>query len=278
MSDAAHPLTPLGATEVHDLWSEEVEDRFRLFIGHCGEQPKMTVFVTDANGLFGITVDTVRLMQIPALLPSMLVVGIGYPDADTIADTLDVRARDLTPTSSPAFDGSGGGDAFLRFVRNELLAWVAQRFPSCLVDSVYFGHSLGGLFGVDALLHDPPAFDHFIISSPSLWWDGHVIFEREEQRAAEKDDLAARVYFGIGADETDQGRRIEAINLSVGHPLKPPPTHLDMVDDLTCFTDVLRSRSYPSLELSVAVHPDEFHATVVSTVLSRGLLRLFRNV
>jgi uncharacterized protein len=267
---------PLGAVEVHDLWSDEVQDTFRLFIGHCGDQPKTAMFVTDANGLFGMSVDTVRLMQLPGLLPSMLIIGIGYPRAATITDTIAIRTRDLTPSRSAHFDGSGGGDAFLRFTRRELFPWVEQRFPSSLGDVVYFGHSLGGLFGVHALLDDVPAFDRFIISSPSLWWDHYIEFERERQRASRHDDLIATVYFGIGADETDEGRRREAINLAADDPAKPPRTYLDMVGDLVRFADRLEARRYPNLELKVTVFPDEFHATVPTTVLSRGLRQLFK--
>src|SRR5262249_17363806 len=156
-------LSSLGATEVHDVWSDELGDARRLFVGHCGDEPAAAIFVTDGNGLFGMTVDIVRLMQIPALLPSMLVVGIGYPDAGTMADIVTIRARDLTPTPSKHFDGSGGSEAFLRFVHAELFPWVEQRFPSCAADRIYFGHSLGGLFGVCALLDDPAPFGRFII-------------------------------------------------------------------------------------------------------------------
>jgi len=275
MSEDFRPAMPLGDVEIHDMWSDEVQDTVRLFIGHCGEQPKTALFVTDANGLFGMSVDTVRLMQLPGLLPSMLVVGLGYPRAATITDTIAIRVRDLTPTRMARVDGSGGGDAFVRFTRRELFPWVEQRFPSSLGDTVYFGHSLGGLFGVHALLADTPAFNRFIISSPSLWWDHYVEFERETQRASRHDDLVAAVYFGIGAEETDEGRRREAINLAVDDPFKPARTYLDMVDDLVRFADILRSRRYPNLKLDVAVFPDEFHATVPGTVLSRGLRQFF---
>ena len=89
---------PLGGTEVHDMWSEVVGDSFRVFVGHCGPNPQAILFVTDANGLFGLAVDTVRLMQIPGLVPSLVVIGVGYPDADAVIDTVEIRARDLTPT------------------------------------------------------------------------------------------------------------------------------------------------------------------------------------
>ena len=80
----------LGSTEVHDLWSDAVNDTFRIFVGHCGADPQGVLLVTDANGLFGLTVDTVRLMQLPALVPSLLVVGVGYPDAANVIDTVEV--------------------------------------------------------------------------------------------------------------------------------------------------------------------------------------------
>jgi predicted alpha/beta superfamily hydrolase len=210
-------------------------------------------------------------MQIPALLPSTLVVGIGYPDALTIADTVDVRVRDLTPTPSPHFEGSGGADAFLRFVRTELFPWLDGRVPSASAARIYFGHSLGGLFGVDVLLSEPDTFDRYILSSPSLWWDHYVAFERAAHRAATHDDLAAGVYIGIGAFETDDGRRTEGARLPVGHPAKPGRTRLDMVADVLRFTEALRGRNYSSLDVTCRVFPDEFHATVPAVVLSHGL-------
>jgi predicted alpha/beta superfamily hydrolase len=268
------PPMPLGDVEVHDLWSMAVQDHFRLFIGHCGEHPRVALFVTDANGLFGTAVDTVRMMQLPALLPSMLVVGIGYPSANAIGDTLALRARDLTPTPSRHFPGSGGAPAFLRFISDELFSWTRHRFPSAMDRTVYFGHSLGGLFGAHALFAEPTVFDDYIVSSPSLWWDHRVLFAWEEQWAAGHDDLATGTYFGIGGLETDEGRRREATNLPEGHPFKPVATYLDMVDDLVRFTNLLRDRRYPSLRLAVDVLPDEFHATAAPIVLSRGLRAL----
>jgi predicted alpha/beta superfamily hydrolase len=105
MSDHLPPC-PLGDVEVHDLWSSDVGDTLRVFVGHCGDQPEAMLCLTDGNGIFGMAVDTVRLMQLPALLPPMLVVGIGYPQAATLRDTIGVRARDLTPTKSSAFERS----------------------------------------------------------------------------------------------------------------------------------------------------------------------------
>lgn len=261
---------PLGGTEVHDLWSDAVGDTFRVFVGQCGPNPQAILFVTDANGLFGMAVDTIRLMQIPGLVPSLLVVGVGYPEAEAVIDTVEIRARDLTPTPSSHMPGSGHGDAFIEFVSSELRPWLAGRFPTAVDDLTYFGHSLGGLLGTYTLLTASPTFDRYIVSSPSLWWDDEVIFAIERRRA-ETDRLCSEVFFGIGSLETDEGRRREATNLEEGHPAKPPSGYLDMVGDLRRLIAQLAARDDPTLGITSVEIADEFHATVPGVVLSRAL-------
>jgi predicted alpha/beta superfamily hydrolase len=268
-------LSELGGAEVHDLWSPQVGDTFRVFVGHCGAEPQATIVVTDGNALFGLTVDVVRLMQIPGLLPPLTVVAVGYPDAQTVADTIDIRNRDLTPTPWPVFPGSGGADRFLDFIRSTLFDWVSGRFAAAAETPVYFGHSLGGLFGTYALLDRQPPFSHFILSSPSLYWDRYLVFDREAGWSASPPDRDLKAFFGIGGLETDEGRRLEGRDLPEGHRWKPPATYLDMVDDLLRFTEQLRARRHPRLDLAVEVYPDEYHATVPALVLAHGLRRFF---
>ena len=133
-----------------------------------------------------------------------------------------------------------------------------------------FGHSLGGLFAADVLVREPAAFARYAIGSPSLWWDDDVVFRQEEDYAATHDDLPAKVFFGIGALETHDGRQLELVNLPAEERAKGAVRHLDMVDDMQRFVDRLESRGYPSLQLASAVFPDEFHITVPLLTLSRA--------
>jgi predicted alpha/beta superfamily hydrolase len=271
--------SPLGGTEVHYLDSEHVGAEFKIFVGHCGTEgvdAPAVLYLTDANGQFGGTVDVIRLMQLSRHLPPLLVVGIGYRVA-TIADTLHQRTRDLTPTAWPAYarfeperTDMGGAPDFLAFIRDELMPWVRGRYGSS-PDATYFGHSLGGLFGTYALLRAPDTFTRYVIGSPSLWWHSRAIFDQEAEYAATHDDLAARVFFGIGSDETHEGRAREAAYLDVTEQAKATAIYLDMVDDLQRFVDQLAGRDYPGLRLRHEVFPDEFHITVPFVNLSRGL-------
>jgi hypothetical protein len=107
-------------------------------------------------------------------LPAMLVVGI---------DGGGQRIRDLTPTHAlydnlGALDSdpdswlkpSGGGEAFLRFMREEVMPFVEQKYRTAPF-RIIAGHSVGGLAAVHALAAHPEMFDAYLAVSPSLWWD-----------------------------------------------------------------------------------------------------------
>jgi predicted alpha/beta superfamily hydrolase len=276
--------SPLADTEVHHLRSDCVGDEFKVFVGHCGTDaagPAATLYLTDGNGFFGAAVDLVRSMRLAAHLPSMVVVGIGYR-LGALHETAVLRTRDLTPTSDsgyarlyPERSEMGGARAFLGFVRQELVPWVGDRYPVVGPDRAFFGHSLGGLFGTFVLLTAPETFQRYAIGSPSLWWDGGVSFAQEQAYADAHDDLPARVFLGIGSDETHEGRQREAANLPPEMRAKAGAWRIDMVADMRRFAERLERRRYPSLRVASAVFPDEFHVTVPLLTLSRALRTLF---
>ena len=276
--------SPLAGTEVHYLRSESVGDEFKVFVGQCGtpaDMPAAVLYVTDTNGFFGMAVDAIRSMQLARHLPPMLVVGIGYRRG-VLAETVPLRHRDLTPSHDEKFTHvypecteSGGGPQMLRFIRTELMPWVADHYPVNPRDTAYFGHSLGGLFGTFVLLDAPDTFSRYIIGGPSYWWDSGMIFRLEKSYAAAHRDLVARVFFGIGAAEDAEGRNREAVNLSEDERAITAAFPIDMVAGMQKFVDRLTSHGYPGLTVAREVFADEFHITVAPLVLSRGLRRLF---
>ena len=276
--------SPLAYTEVHYLQSDHVGDEFKVFIGHCGTlkaPATSTLYITDANGFFGASVDLVRSMQLAAHLPPMLIVGIGYRTG-SLHETTALRQRDLSPTVDPLMlelypkqTEMGGADAFLGFIRDELAPWVDARYPTAQADRTFFGHSLGGLFGCLALLSSPQVFQRYVIGSPSLWWEDDSTFATEQAFADANADLPAKVFFGVGANENHDGRQREASRLPEAEQLIARTRHIDMDADTLRFASALEGRGYPSLHMKSQVFPDEFHITVPLLTLSRGLRWLF---
>jgi predicted alpha/beta superfamily hydrolase len=192
-------LSPMPDTEVHYLPSEHVGDEFRVVIGHCGSAdaaPRSVLYLGDTWANFGTAVEITRLMRLTGVVPPLLVVGVGYRTTD-LAEVLNLRARDFTPSVAlgPGFEDAsmmGGADRFIAFLQDELKPWVGERFGVDPNDSMFFGHSLGGLFATYVLLSEPTTFRRYGIGSPSLWWDAGSIFTREEEYAQAHADLRPR--------------------------------------------------------------------------------------
>jgi predicted alpha/beta superfamily hydrolase len=142
-------------------------------------------------------------------------------------------------------------------------------------DSMFFGHSLGGLFATYALLTRPDTFRRYGIGSPSLWWAFTAATDLEAAYAAAHDDLPAKVFFSIGEHETHEGRQWEASPLPADEARIAGLRHIDMVADMQGMVSSLRSRNYPSLEMESAVYAGEFHITVPFLNLNRALRYLF---
>jgi hypothetical protein len=109
--------------------------------------------------------------------PKMIVVGIMNTD----------RTRDLTPTHSdgaPLQDSmsmlsSGGGANFTRFIETELIPYIDSVYPTAPY-RVLMGHSFGGLFVINMLVHKTRLFNAYVATEPSMWWDrGRLLKEAE---------------------------------------------------------------------------------------------------
>lgn len=113
-------------------------------------------------------------------IPEMIVVAI--PNTN--------RMRDLTPTHTKIgytgneetfLESSGGGDTFLKFLRDELFPQIDSEFHT-LPARILVGHSLGGVLAIHALLEQPEMFYGYIAIDPSLWWDSEILTHHAEKK------------------------------------------------------------------------------------------------
>lgn len=84
------------------------------------------------------------------------------------------RGKDLTPTHINDWKTSGGAANFLGYIKNELIPHIEKKYPSN-GDNTLWGHSLGGLFVINALFNEPATFKTYIAVDPSLWYDDQYI-------------------------------------------------------------------------------------------------------
>jgi hypothetical protein len=232
------------------------------------------LYSVDANGEFGIVVETARMLQFEGLVPELVIVGVGYP-VGYFFDAVDDRALDLTVSADPEFreiwarvasgfpvpSGTGGAPDFVRFLTDELVPLIEAEYRVDPQHRALFGHSFGGLFAFHALLHGRGAFQRFIIASPTLAWHNRVSFAHEAAYAAAHDSLHARAFFSVGLLESDA----------------PPDEHPwgGYITNLRDLVGVLERRSYEGFEWMVHFFEDETHNSVIPASVSKGLRYIY---
>jgi predicted alpha/beta superfamily hydrolase len=263
----------LDATEVRDLPARTLQRDYQLYIALPDAYATSTrrypvLFVTDANYAFPIVRNIAQRLHKHAGLEEVIVVGLSYARGDT---GMFSRRRDYTP-SIPHASGYrsdmpgravafGEAQAYGRYVADEVIPFIASNYRADMARAVFVGHSYGSLLGLQMLLDHPTTFAHYILGSPSLWFDGGIMFKREQAYAARHKAMAASVYVGIGSTET----------LAPGKKRSRREENADMVADVRDFDAALRRHGYHGLTTRVEVFPGEDHASVFPFLLTHGL-------
>lgn len=133
------------------------------------------LYLLDGSQHFHYTTGITTFLSANQFIPQMIVIAVNNTD----------RRRDLTPPSQvPAEQQSmpthGGADNFRRFLADELIPWVDQKYRTHPY-KVLSGHSLGGLFAVHTLATQPDLFNAYIAISPSMQWNAQHLVKQAEQ-------------------------------------------------------------------------------------------------
>lgn len=123
-------------------------------------------------------------------IPESIVIGIANVD----------RKRDFTfPTSNEEhlhdFPSSGSSGPFIEFIENELQVLINDKYQTN-ESKTLIGQSLGGLLATEILFKHTSLFDHYIIISPSLWWDDQSLLEYHLKEIIRNKDI----YVGVGKE------------------------------------------------------------------------------
>ncbi|WP_241094025.1 alpha/beta hydrolase [Xanthomonas bonasiae] len=218
------------------------------------------LYVTDADYSFPLVRQIARRLngEGPAI-DEFVLVGLSYAIGDA---PMPSRRRDYTPTPEGGADAApdathGKAGAYMAYLRDQVLPFVAQRYRTDEHRRLFLGHSYGGLLGTQILLTAPEMFSGYILGSPSYWYGEHAMQAQETAFAASHKDLPAQVYMYVG--EYEQRRYGQ---------------NYDMVSDAQEMTRTLRARHYPSLQLQLDVLNDEDHLSVAPRGLTHGLTYL----
>ena len=177
------------------------------------------------------------------LLAKSVVIGIANVD----------RRRDFTyPTTiekdKKDYPTTGHSQPFIDFLERELQPYIQKKYSNHPSKTI-IGQSLGGLLATEILFKKPTLFTHYIIVSPSLWWDNESL-------------LGQKPAFS----QPDFGQKT-AVFVAVGKEGKVMET------DAKRLVDLLRKGSPNSVRTEFHYFADENHATIFHLAVYRAFER-----
>ena len=248
----------LTDTESFIITSKNVDYDFKIDVSLPNDYYKKSedypvIFVLDGNRNFGIVSGTAKLLNTGMDAPRVVVVGVGYK---TDSEHSKFRSRDYLPTISKDLEYSGGADKFLNFLEKELMPNIESSYR-VNSNKMLAGISYSGLFTMYTLFKKPSLFNHYLIGSPSMYYDNDVIFKYEEEYSKSNDNLDAKVFLSVGS-------------LEAGYEMFP-----GMVSNVKKLSDILNERKYHNLNLTTCLFENETHFSVMPATFSRGIRKLF---
>ncbi|HVI48074.1 MAG TPA: alpha/beta hydrolase-fold protein [Chitinophaga sp.] len=160
------------------------------------------LYVLDGgNWNTGLIMKIQRFLEDERYIPKTIVVSIMGID----------RNKDLTPTRIDNWETSGGAGKFLGFIKDELIPYINKTYPSN-GDNTLWGHSLGGMFVINALLNAPQTFKSYIAVDPSLWWDNCYIQRIAATKLPAMEGLNATLYISGREGKEGEGMKIDSMN------------------------------------------------------------------
>ena len=78
---------------------------------------------------------------------------------------------------------TGGASKFLKFILDEFIPHISSNYLTDPVERVFYGYSLGGLFGPYTLFHSPETLSKFLIGNLSIQYKNGGIYKSETEYA-----------------------------------------------------------------------------------------------
>jgi predicted alpha/beta superfamily hydrolase len=270
------------ALHEHLIRSNRVDEVFKIKVllpFRCAGDQFPVIYASDADEFFGGYADLASCLQLRGECQRFILVGIGYqntPAAQVLRlrdfhshSTRQLYVADLKQLASSSvvagvphiesITQTTDASDFLSFLSDELMSFVAERYPIS-GDHGYCGYSAGGGFGLHTLFTRPETFDRYILGSPTTSHNGvHFAIALAEAFRRSAQTMRTKVFASVG--------NLEEFDRGLGK--------FDLVTGLYLFAKHLKKSPIPGLDLTVRTFPNETHASAWALAFSHGVRALY---
>jgi len=245
-------VTPFTIGETRIIRSKILNEKrtLNIYLPETYQKDKAypIVYLLDgsANEDFLHIVGLVQFFNMQFQMPDCIVVGIANVD----------RKRDFTFHTDLAdlkkeFPTTGSSDKFITFLETELQPYINATYKTNGTNYI-IGQSLGGLVATEILLTKPQLFSHYLIVSPSLWWDNESLLLKAKTLLAQKRDTHTYVFMAVGAQE-----------------------HPTMIKDAKELNSIFHEANQPYLTIDFMELANENHASILHQSINEAFKKLF---
>jgi len=199
------------------------------------------IYLIDGDYNFYYQTGVVEMLSnISEKIPEAIVVGIsdngnsGYRKDCTLKTEKNPEGNTLT---------------FIEYLEKELKPKIKKQFRVSSYE-ILIGHSLGGLFATNVLLHRPEAFDAYIAIDPSYWWEDYLIVLTADSLLKGKDDIEANLFVTLA---NSKGMGVHE------------------------FIGVIEKRFPDTKKFTFKYYENETHGSVGMSSVKDGLVKIFEN-
>ena len=261
-------LTQIGKTD--SIHSKILNEQRKFWVQLPQNfNPKRTypvVYVLDGETHLP-TVSVVQNYYAGGFFPEMILVGISNQNN---------RTRDLTISKITNRQGgtfnfeTGGAEKFTQFLKSELIPLIDKKYPTTNYRTL-IGHSFGGLFTINTLLHHPEMFVNYLAIDPSLDWDNQKLVKEAAIILKEKKFKNKSLFISLGGQLHMQRNDITLDNI------------MEDKSDYTLFgrsnlefTEIANANKQNGLKTEWKFYKNDFHGTISFPSIKDGLISFFR--
>ena len=225
-----------------------------------------TIYILDGRVLLP-AVNTVYEFYHGGYLPEMILVGISNNKN---------RTRDLTPTKittkfgMPFTEENGESDNFLKFIKEELIPYVESNY-AVTSHRTLIGHSYGGLFTVNTLIHSPELFSNYLAIDPTLYWDDQKLLKQIEGALKHTSFNNKSLFVSLGGQLHMQNSEITIDNV-----MEDTSDYTLFARSIIQLTNLVKNNHASGLEFDWKFYPKDLHGTVPLPSILDGLKSLYQ--
>jgi predicted alpha/beta superfamily hydrolase len=165
------------------------------------------------------------------------------------------RRRDMTGPTENEEDKKiaprvGGSSAFRKFIRNELMPVIRERYRTT-GETAIVGESLAGLLVVETFFLEPDLFDTYIAIDPSLWWNNGKLVNGAAEQLHARPKLEKTLYLASSDEKV-----IAAVTQRLA--------------------GILTANAPPTIRWHYESMPDEQHSTIYQPAALKAFRLVFK--